>query len=257
MRALSAAEILTVWERGADRRPAERALALLAAAYPEQAYGRLLELSVGARDALLLAAREQTFGSDLAALAGCPGCGEWLEFSARAADFRAGPAVGDVAGGTSETFRTTLQPPAYSGPAAHLVFRLPTAGDLIAVQDMADVAAARRALAGRCILEADMKGADLMAGGLTDELLALLGAEMSARDPQAETLLDLACPACGGRWQTLFDIADFFWAEVAAEAKRLLREVDALARAYGWREADILALSPKRRQAYLELAWTS
>jgi hypothetical protein len=31
-------------------------------------------------------------------------------------------------------------------------------------------------------------------------------------------------------------------------------EVDALARAYGWREADILALSPARRAAYLELA---
>jgi len=49
----------------------------------------------------------------------------------------------------------------------------------------------------------------------------------------------------------------FFWAELAAEAKRLLREVDALARAYGWREADILALSSQRRHAYLELVWTS
>jgi hypothetical protein len=29
--------------------------------------------------------------------------------------------------------------------------------------------------------------------------------------------------------------------------------VDALARAYGWRESDILALSAPRRRAYLEL----
>src|SRR5206468_730296 len=36
-------------------------------------------------------------------------------------------------------------------------------------------------------------------------------------------------------------------------AGRLLREVDALARAYGWREPDILALTPWRRDAYLQL----
>jgi hypothetical protein len=100
-------------------------------------------------------------------------------------------------------------------------------------------------------------GVDVLANELPNDLLAALAAEMAARDPQAEILLDLTCPACGTPWQALFDVAAFFWAEVAAEAKRLLREVDALARAYGWREADILALSPRRRQAYLELIWTS
>ena len=55
----------------------------------------LLELSVGERDALLLAAREQTFGDDLAALARCPACAELLEFSTRTADLRAGPAFED------------------------------------------------------------------------------------------------------------------------------------------------------------------
>ena len=42
-------------------------------------------------------------------------------------------------------------------------------------------------------------------------------------------------------------------AELATQAKRLLREVHFLARAYGWREADILAMSARRRQAYLEM----
>jgi hypothetical protein len=32
-----------------------------------------------------------------------------------------------------------------------------------------------------------------------------------------------------------------------------LREVHTLAWAYGWREADILAMSPARRQFYIEL----
>jgi hypothetical protein len=50
----------------------------------------------------------------------------------------------------------------------------------------------------------------------------------------------------------MFDIVSFLWTEIAAEAKRLLREVHILASAYGWREADIFSLSPLRRQFYLE-----
>ena len=76
---------------------------------------------------------------------------------------------------------------------------------------------------------------------------------MARRDPQAEVLLDLDCPACNHRWQILFDIASFFYAEVSAYAKRLLREVHTLARRYGWREADILSMSTARRQFYIEL----
>jgi hypothetical protein len=257
MQALSAAEILRVWEHGAYRRPAERALALLAAACPERAYDSLLELTVGERDALLLAARERTFGDDLAALARCPACGETLEFSTRAAELLVGPAVDDAGEPAPRAYRVTLPPAGQPDPATSVVYRLPTAGDLIALQDVPDVAATRRALADRCILEATWGGVEATADDLPDALLAALADEMSARDPQAETVLELTCPACGGKWQALFDIAAFFWAELAAEAKRLLREVDALARAYGWREADILALSPRRRHAYLELVWTS
>ena len=36
-------------------------------------------------------------------------------------------------------------------------------------------------------------------------------------------------------------------------AKRLLMDVHLLARAYGWSEAEVLALSPARRRFYLEM----
>jgi hypothetical protein len=36
------------------------------------------------------------------------------------------------------------------------------------------------------------------------------------------------------------------------KARRILQQVDALARVYGWNEAEILSLSQKRRQRYLE-----
>jgi hypothetical protein len=40
---------------------------------------------------------------------------------------------------------------------------------------------------------------------------------------------------------------------VDRHARQILREVDQLARTYGWREPDILALGPARRRAYLGL----
>ncbi len=51
----------------------------------------------------------------------------------------------------------------------------------------------------------------------------------------------------------MFDVVSFFWSEICVQAKRLLREVHTLARAYGWREADILNMSTARRQFYLEM----
>ena len=51
----------------------------------------------------------------------------------------------------------------------------------------------------------------------------------------------------------LFDILSFFWGEIQICARRLLREVHALASAYGWTESEILSLSTTRRHAYLEM----
>ena len=46
----------------------------------------------------------------------------------------------------------------------------------------------------------------------------------------------------------------FLWNDVDRWARALFGTVDTLARAYGWREADVLALSPRRRRVYLNLA---
>jgi hypothetical protein len=256
MRTLSAGEILDVWERGSGRTPAERALTVLAAACPERSTGELAELPLGARDALLLAVRERSFGSKLASFARCPECAEALEFTADVADLRTGLPDSEAWEAPPLVFRAALHPGGSDGPSVHVTYRLPSGGDLVALRNVVDPAVFRRALAERCVIEASWAGAEAP-GDLPAEVLAALADEMSAHDPQAEVLLDLTCPTCGARWQTVFDIAAYLWTELAAEAKRLLREVDALARVYGWREADILALSSVRRQAYMEMVWTS
>jgi len=77
---------------------------------------------------------------------------------------------------------------------------------------------------------------------------------MTELDPLAEIELHFDCPACGHGWEELFDIASWLWVEVGDQALRLLREVDLLARIYGWSESEILALPPLRRSHYLRLA---
>jgi hypothetical protein len=72
-------------------------------------------------------------------------------------------------------------------------------------------------------------------------------------DPQADVQIQLLCPACSSTWEQDFDISSFLWAEIDTWARRLLADVHVLARAYGWDEDQILALSPLRRHAYLEM----
>jgi hypothetical protein len=88
---------------------------------------------------------------------------------------------------------------------------------------------------------------------LSSAVVEKVVAEMAAADPLADTELDLRCPACSAQWLAPFDVVGFLWGEIETWARRALRDVHTLARAYGWAEAEILALSPVRRRAYLDL----
>src|SRR5262245_48225206 len=81
MRAFSASEFLTLWERGAGLHAIDRALLVLSHACPEHAHDELCALSLGRRDTLLLKARQRTFGDRMPAYTDCPSCQEDLEFS--------------------------------------------------------------------------------------------------------------------------------------------------------------------------------
>ena len=135
-----------------------------------------------------------------------------------------------------------------------VAFRLLASEDLLALSPATDRASARRMLLGRCVVQAERDGEAADAASLPEHVVAEVAARMAAADPQADVELALSCPACAHAWHGAFDVAGFFWQEIHAWAKSMLRSVHALARAYGWREADVLALSPTRRQIYLELA---
>jgi len=240
MRRLSASELLDVWESGLAQLPVQRALTLLAAGR-SQSRDDLAILSIGQRDAGLLEFREETFGRRLICLTTCRGCGERLEVSFNASDLR-------VPSQPAEPAILSLQIDEFE-----VQFRPPNSLDLLAISDSKDIQAGREALLRRCILRVEQSGKQKTVDDLPATVVETVVERMGEADPQADVQLAFSCPGCAHQWQDGFDIVSFLWSELNAWAHRTLRDVHTLASAYGWHESEILALSPGRRQAYLEM----
>jgi hypothetical protein len=241
VRPLTAQEIISLWEWGQGRQAPEQALGLLAAIYPEANWEELASLAIGRRDARLLALRERTMGSLLQGFARCPQCGQQIEFTIETGDLHMGE--GDR-GGEHELESEECQ----------VRFRMPNSLDLLAAAGCADTPGAARELRRRCVVAARRNDEPVNPETLPENVIASLAERMEDLDPMTELRLRLNCLECGHRWSILLDIASFFLREISVLARRLALEVHTLARAYGWREADILAMSPARRGLYLETA---
>lgn len=240
MRALSASELLSIWERFAARRSDAFALALLSVACDDTPVSELAQLAIGARDSRLLELRERMFGSHFAAVVECPNCSHDLELSFDAADIRvsAQPRCPQALRVERDGYAAT--------------FRLPNSLDLAEVATIGSPGPRRR-LFERCVLEARRGEQAIDAAALPDAFANHVAEAMAEQDPQATIELAMNCPQCSHAWNALFDIVSFFWSEIQAWSVRMLRDVHELASAYGWREADVLALSSARRQFYLDL----
>ena len=243
MRPLTAHDLLRVWERGETEHPLDRALTLLAPACPKLTRKQLASLSIGQRDALLLALREKTFGQKLQASADCPQCRKRLEFALDVADFQI-PSADEQPQYSEFTF---------TAEGLSIRARFPNSMDLASVARQQDVSRARRILARRCVIELHDGDREFDSEELPEIVISALSAEIAGREPLFEIELDLRCAECGHGWFAVFDIVAFLWAEISASAQRLLGEIHALARAYGWSEAETLALSARRRQLYIQM----
>src|SRR5262245_7701620 len=154
MRALSATELLAVWERGASQTLPQRALGLLAAASPDSAPDSLARLSIGQRDAHLLTLRAWMFGQQLAGLAKCPQCAEGVEVTFDTAEIL--PLHNSD---TAKEFSVEIED-------YKVQFRLPVSSDLASLVDLTDVTTARGRLLDCCLLTAQCKGEQLPVGEL-------------------------------------------------------------------------------------------
>jgi hypothetical protein len=240
MQSISAAGLLNIWENGLDLTPNERALELLAAgdlAIPKE---EIAKFPIGHRDGRLLTLREQIFGPDITALANCPKCNKFLETQLGVSDIR-------ITQDPNLPKNFWVQVQNY-----RVSFRLPDSRDLIAIAEVSDPLDSKELLIRNCILQVWQDEVEKTNKQIPGEVLDAVIKKMDESDPQANIQLNLICPACGYTWQEQFDILRYFWSEIDNWATHTLEEVHILATAYGWRESDILSMSARRRQIYME-----
>jgi hypothetical protein len=232
MRTPSERELLALWESGLTRHPIDRALLLCAWARPDVPGNELAHLPLGAVNEALLRLRRALFGPRLQAQVACERCGEALEI---------GLSVDELLPAS----QGTSPPPVLQLEGFEL--RLPDSADLASAAGMVDARAAAEQLLERCCLPRSPETV------LSDEVRARIEAWLEASDPLADLRLQLSCEACGHEWTAALDPASWLWDEVQRSARHLLAQVHALARAYGWTEPQVLALTPQRRSIYLDM----
>ncbi len=178
------------------------------------------------------------FGPDLHGFVECPQCREHLEFT-----------WGFRRSKTSDRGTSLSEVQAFSVDGFDLRFRPPNSRDLIAAAACPDPRQARQFLVQRCLQDASREGTAISFAELPEADVDSVGESIGGVRSVAGSAARFGVPGLRTSLASrLLDIVTFLWEELTAQAKRLLREVHTLARAYGWREADILALSARRRR---------
>lgn len=239
----TAATLLHAWESGTAVAPLDRAPTLLHSLDVLPTNVRTDELTVGQCDARLFELRRAMFGEMLELVTTCPACHTDIELTV---------ALG------------ALQPQVDDGPARPrlleadgytVLCRPPGNEDLRALACIGD-AVTPRDLLERCALEVTSPDGTSVAPQQLPEVTAeaILDA-LADGDPGARTALQVHCP-CANQWVDELDIRTVLWSDLTEWVGRTLTEVHRLAQAYGWSEAEILAMSSWRRRWYLEaLGW--
>ena len=210
------ADVLALWERGAQRHPLDRGALLCAGRGPTCRQTRSPTCrSARSRQACCACARRASATAStprrLRALRRAPGASRWSRV------------------------RSCRRPPA---PAPGRGRRHGCACAPLDLRDLAAVAGepdTERA-AGRCWRAARAKR-DGEAMALADEVPRAVEDALEALDPHADLALAVHCAACGAARQRAARRRRAAVGRDRRPARRLLREVHLLARAYGWTEA--------------------
>lgn len=221
----SASLVVRAWESAAVVAPWQRPAALLAA-LAGVPLRETLELGIARRDAALVAWRTALFGSRWPAFAECPACKAMLEYD-----------LPETSPGTN------LRDDSIQVDAAGQSWRVRWPNSL----QLAEAAACDDPQAGRAVLLERMLPEPVAPRFIEPILTAMADAHRGFMG------LDLHCPECGNGWSSVFDAGEFLWTEVRVAGRRMLREVDAIARVYGWSEAEVLGMSDMRRSEYLAM----
>lgn len=233
------ASAVDTWEDCQGRTHAHVAVRLLELAHPETPEERLVGLSIGARDRLLLDVHDDMFGRQLELRSTCPSCDERLEITASTDEIRR----------PCDTARSTHE---LTIDDYTVRFRLPSSAD-VTVASRAATAAERYRLLWRRSTRTSRGGVEVDPDEVPAPVRESVETLMGELDSQAVSTLALECPVCSHEWEADFDIVPVLWARLDGVVRRRLHDVHRLAEAYGWEESTVLALGPARRQFYLGL----
>ena len=128
-------------------------------------------------------------------------------------------------------------------------FRVPNMTDIAALPKNLMPSEIGSALAQACLVEAG--------GTLPDTVVRSLSAALDEADPLASPVFAVECEQCAESFSATVDLAGFVARELDLLLDRILRDVDRLARAYGWSELEILAIPSARRTRYLAMLGAS
>lgn len=231
-----AAVLLTVWEAASTVPACAVGAALLHRSGLVDEFADALDLTLATSAARIVGLYVEAFGDVVDAVVTCPACGETLEVALPLAPLGRTPdvpATDDVA--VPET-------------DGRLVVRCPTNRDMLVAATSDDPTAT---LLARCVTDA---------GGHPVDPASLDGPRRAAVDAATERLACAAavelrseCPACGDEVSVDVDVPALVWQRIGVEVPVVLAEVAELSAAFGWSEADVLAMSRVRRDAYLSL----
>lgn len=136
--------------------------------------------------------------------------------------------------------------------------RAPNGDDQESIADLADPAAARRCIVGRCIIQRledneqrrSTDGPAVDVGALSEEDLSDIEVALGSMCPELTVSARAVCPEC----RAVQDVPVDPYLCLRQSHSEIYRDVYVLASTYYWSEPQILALSRSRRKRYLSMA---
>src|SRR6266542_228045 len=194
---------------------------------------RAADLVAADRDRLLAAVYKRAFGDRIESTLTCSRCGQPFDLffsldrlinSVTDTEVAGCKAIGD------EKFEA----------ANGVSFRLPTGNDELAGAGMAPEAM-QSLLLSRCTSEGQWPGDPAGFEEMLEQVAPLIDLELLAQ-----------CPECNHSHMVQFDIQTYLLGSIMAERRRLLAEINRIARAYSWSLEEILSLSRTDRRQFVE-----
>ncbi len=200
--------------------------------------GTAKKLPTAERDRLLAEIYSRTYGSTIESTVMCRKCKAPFDVG-----FDLGALLDHLARNVKHAHTQQEHDGVFTLPEG-TCFRLPTGEDECAVLEI-EPDRAINVLLQRCVINRQTQDDPDAIERAMEEAAPLLDLDMDAR-----------CPECGEQQVVHFDIQYFLLTALGSGKKLLAREVDRLARTYGWSLNEILSLPRSVRLMYVDLADT-